>query len=352
MSSSSIPPDVIGKLREGLVAFKKDPEAKDILGSKDEVLARFKPTFGKSHLPDLTEEEFKSFLLFENNHHWSGLHRQSTRICEDMTKLRAVLAKLVDESLPLENRLNDAEAEIKGMGKAIITAILIVAYPDRYGVWNRQSEATMTHLGIFPSFERGESFGSRYLKVNGILSTVREDLGVDFWTLDGLWWHMDKNEPATGEEPGEDEFRDSEDSDGPTFGLERHLHEFMRDNWHQLDLAQEWGIYSEPGDEEAGYEYVCDVGRIDLLARHKSEPRWLVIELKRNQTSDQTVGQVLRYIGWIRQHLAVDGEQVEGLVIAHKADEPIKYALSAVPDVKLKLYEVEFRLMNPSGLLN
>lgn len=155
MSVSSIAPDVIGKLREGLVAFQKDPEAKDMLGSRDEVLARFQPTFDKSHLPGLTEDEFRSFLLFENNRHWSGLHRQSTRICEDMPKLRSVLIELVDESLPLKDRLNDAESEIKGMGKAIITAILTVAYPDRYGVWNRQSEATMTHLGIFPSFERG-----------------------------------------------------------------------------------------------------------------------------------------------------------------------------------------------------
>jgi hypothetical protein len=35
---------------------------------------------------------------------------------------------------------------------------------------------------------------------------------------------------------------------------------------------------------------------------------------------------------------------VEGLVIAHEADESIRYALSALPSVRLQLYEVEFRL--------
>ena len=37
-------------------------------------------------------------------------------------------------------------------------------------------------------------------------------------------------------------------------------------------------------------------------------------------------------------------ETVEGLVIAHEADESIRYALAAVPRASIQLYEVEFRL--------
>lgn len=48
--------------------------------------------------------------------------------------------------------------------------------------------------------------------------------------------------------------------------------------------------------------------------------------------------------GWVKKDLAQAGERVEGLVIAREADESIEYALSAVPDVRLQLYEVEFRL--------
>ena len=69
-----------------------------------------------------------------------------------------------------------------------------------------------------------------------------------------------------------------------------------------------------------------------------------MIELKRNQSSDATVGQVLRYMGWVKKQMAEAGETVEGLVIAHKADDQIRFALSAVQGVELKLYEVEFRL--------
>ncbi|MBW2103232.1 MAG: DUF1016 family protein [Deltaproteobacteria bacterium] len=80
-------------------------------------------------------------------------------------------------------------------------------------------------------------------------------------------------------------------------------------------------------------------------------PVTLVVELKRNQTSDQTVGQLLRYIGWVKQHLAEDGDEVHGLIICHEADNALHYALSTVPDVELRLYEVEFHLKKPEVIL-
>lgn len=86
------------------------------------------------------------------------------------------------------------------------------------------------------------------------------------------------------------------------------------------------------------------MGEIDILAKHKSEPRYLVIELKRNKTSDRVVGQILRYIGWARQELAEGDETVEGLIIAHEVDEKLEYALYATSDIKHMLYTVDFSL--------
>ncbi len=136
--------------------------------------------------------------------------------------------------------------------------------------------------------------------------------------------------------------------EGARFGLERHLQDFLRDNWEQTELGKEWALYGEPGDDYPGYEYQTDVGRIDLLARHKIDPRWLVIELKRGQTSDQTVGQVLRYMGWVNHHLAEPGDTVEGLIVARELTGSL-YALEMQPAVAPNLYEVEFRL-TPSSL--
>ncbi len=74
------------------------------------------------------------------------------------------------------------------------------------------------------------------------------------------------------------------------------------------------------------------------------------MELKRGQTGDQTVGQLLRYMGWVKNKLAGPGESVEGLVIAHDVDDSIRYALSVTTNVDVQLYEVKFSLTSSSPL--
>ncbi len=90
------------------------------------------------------------------------------------------------------------------------------------------------------------------------------------------------------------------------------------------------------------------MGRIDLLALSRRKgTRWLVVELKRDQTSGSTVGKVLRYMGWVKENLAQEGHMVEGLIIAHEADDKLHYVLKTVPDVHLMLDDVEFHLKTP-----
>lgn len=136
------------------------------------------------------------------------------------------------------------------------------------------------------------------------------------------------------------------------FGLERRHHDFLRDNWNKTELGKEWELYSEQGEPEAGYDYPTDIGRIDLLTKHRREPRRLMVELKRAQSSNDTVGQVLRYMGWVRKHLAASGDDVEGLILAHEADESLRYAISEVPKIKFLIYEVSFRLRVDSSRAN
>jgi RecB family endonuclease NucS len=92
------------------------------------------------------------------------------------------------------------------------------------------------------------------------------------------------------------------------------------------------------------------VGRIVLLAKHKKEGRWLVIELKLGQSIDQTIGQLSRYIGWVKQHLSGKDELVQGMIISRQVDSALQYAVQAVPNVDLQLYEVQFRLKPASTL--
>jgi hypothetical protein len=350
-------PEAVAKLRSLLAEMKKTKLWEEIVEPRDQVLAKFQPLFASSHLPSLTEDEFRPFLYDYENHHWSGLHRQSNRLCQDIPKLRLALLTLLDESQPIQHRLDAVAGTIKGFGKATITAVLHVAYPSKYGVWNNTSEAGLVELGIYPEFERAESFGSCYVKINSVLNDLASALSIDLWTLDALWWMLQKGESlpagvAQPMTPGVPITPLPDSSGSPTsnvhvFGLERHLHDFLYYNWDKIDLGVEWAIYRTPADEDKGYEFACPVGRIDILAKHRKAKKWLVVELKRNETTDSVVGQALRYMGWIRHHLAETGDEVQGLIIAHEYDDALRYAVSSVPNLDFQIYEVEFRLRLP-----
>jgi hypothetical protein len=338
--------EVQGRLRAIKTAAFDRKLILEMIDARDQVLSRYSPSFQPGAIADLEEEVLRSFLYFENNCHWTGLNRQVNRICADMPRTRLALADLVDEQQAIETRMAKS-LEIVGMGKAIITAILHVAYPNKYGVWNTTSDVALVELGLMPELGRGASFGERYAAINGVLLKLAECLEVDLWTLDGLWWAIEM--PDDEVEAVEDGIVAYERGAIPqpgrrTFLLERHLQDYLFDNWGTSGLAGDWVLFTRDGEPDAGYEFPTVIGRIDLLARHIREPRWLVIELKRHSSSDQAVGQVLRYIGWIRAHVAEPGDTVEGLIIAGAGDAKLHYAVSAVPDLTFMAYEVEFKL--------
>ena len=320
--------------------IKKDDEIWNVVNARDEVLGRFQPIFSKDHLPMLTEQEFHDFLLFRNNHHWSALQKNVVANCADMDLLRDTLLNLIDETEPIEVRIDHALNTVQGMGKAISTAILLVTFPDKYGVWNRVSEGGLKALDLWPAFERGLSMGERYSRINEILLKLGKDLNTDLWTLDALWWKILK---AYDPELGRSSIS-NEPSPSMAFGIERCLQTFLAANWEKIALGENWKIFGEPGDDEYGVEYPCGAGRIDILAQHKDETQWLVIELKRDQTDDVTVGQVLRYMGWVKSKLAEPEEKVSGLIIARQPEENLQYALSAIENVDFQIYEIDFRL--------
>lgn len=337
----------LGRLRSAKAEMLDRNDIHEIIEAKEKVLARYRPAFLPGAVGAIDEDVLRSFLYFENNCHWSGLNRQVNRVCADMPRTRAALSELVDETRPIADRMQ-AVTEIKGMGKGIITAILLVAYPETYGVWNNTSHDGLQELGLLPIWPRGASFGTRYAAVNEVLVHLAQLLDIDLWTLDTIWWflHPNTNDETTDLSsilPSEGEAT-TPASRTTRFTLERHLHDYMFDNWDMLDVANEWDLFVRDGEPDAGYEFRTPIGRIDLLARHKREPRWLVIELKREKSSDAVVGQVLRYMGWVRAHLAENGETVEGLIVATEGDSSLHYALSAIPAVNFKSYEVEFRL--------
>lgn len=137
---------------------------------------------------------------------------------------------------------------------------------------------------------------------------------------------------------------DPDVEDPVAFAMEKHLEEFLVRNWLQTTLSNDFEIL-EDGEETIGQQFPTDVGPIDILAISRDKSRLLVIELKRGRASDVVVGQLLRYMGFVKGKVAEPHQTVEGLVIALQNDAKLRWALSAVPNVRFLRYQINFNLI-------
>ena len=132
--------------------------------------------------------------------------------------------------------------------------------------------------------------------------------------------------------------------DPSAFAMEKHLEEFLIQNWTQSELALEYDILEEDG-ELVGQQYPTDTGAIDIFAISKDKKILLVIELKKGRASDVVVGQILRYMGYVQEELAEAEQQVRGIVIALEDDQRLRRALAMVQSVDFYRYQISFKLI-------
>ena len=84
--------------------------------------------------------------------------------------------------------------------------------------------------------------------------------------------------------------------DPSIFALEKHLEEFLVQNWKNTKLGKTYDIYEEDG-EQIGRQYPADSDYIDILAISKDKKELLVVELKKGRASYSVVGQIQNYMG-------------------------------------------------------
>ena len=209
----------VAKLKRVLQwASEADEDYRHIIRSRDAALARYRPVFLRSHLPDLTPDELSGFLRYTNNCHWTNLARRGDGMLADMPRTRAGIDELLDDATPIEDRINQALPKVSGLGHNIATAILLVAHPDKYGVWNGTSaKALKDKLGLWPSSPHGEGKGGRYVALNRLFKRLAKDISLDLWALDALFWSVHKYAPATGFDAG----RTGQGAIGAAFGALR-----------------------------------------------------------------------------------------------------------------------------------
>jgi restriction system protein len=128
------------------------------------------------------------------------------------------------------------------------------------------------------------------------------------------------------------------------FVLEKYLEEFIVSNFNAI-FNKKLRIYVDAeGNDGQQYSISKDIGTIDILAVEQASNSFVVIELKRGRSSDRVVGQILRYMGWVKQKLCTDGQAVKGLIICRDPDPRLSYALTMVKDVEVRYYSVSFTL--------
>ena len=115
---------------------------------------------------------------------------------------------------------------------------------------------------------------------------------------------------------------------------EQYLQDLLVEQWDTLP----WGEELEYLDRQVE----CGtLGTLDILARDRSTGEYVVIELKRHQGDDEVVGQVSRYMSWIKKQRADhEGVGVRGVIVAHEATERLRSAVS--PHQNIGLYTYQF----------
>ncbi len=181
LAMSQIPKDQIAKLREAT------PNVMALRLQELEVTQYFGVIFGPAAVPTMTKQDMTGFLSFKQNKRWREISKED--VTANMEALRAAIGCLVDESLPIAERLNRLEPgrgdlAVPHLGKAKLTPILLVSHPKQYGVWNDYSERALSGMGLMPEFAAGSRLGDQYGRINDVLVGLASEYRVSLWWLD------------------------------------------------------------------------------------------------------------------------------------------------------------------------
>jgi RecB family endonuclease NucS len=97
-----------------------------------------------------------------------------------------------------------------------------------------------------------------------------------------------------------------------------------------------------------GRQYPTDIGTIDLLCIDKDQT-FVIIEIKKEKGSDKTIGQITRYMGWVKQNLA-NNQEVRGIIVVHEVDKRLEYSASVLSNVEIKYYKIDLKFIQKQEL--
>ena len=147
-----------------------------------------------------------------------------------------------------------------------------------------------------------------------------------------------RSEPAA--EIDEEDDIDVEGAGSRKFAFERDLQNYLVKNLSLLEPNLQ--LYEDEDGQFNGIEFPVGQRYIDILAVG-SDGAFVVIELKVSRAYDRVIGQLLRYMGWIKENVANE-MPVRGIIVASEISRDLKLAASLVENVKLVEYEISFSM--------
>jgi hypothetical protein len=151
-------------------------------------------------------------------------------------------------------------------------------------------------------------------------------------------------DPTSDQTPIYDKLNGDGDGDGGViegseFAYERDLQNFLAKNLSLI--SPNLSLYEEEGI--SGVEFPVGNRRIDILAVDDNLD-YVVIELKVSKGYDRVVGQLLRYISWIRKYHAEPNQNVRGVIVAREISEDLLLACSETRNIELYEYGLSINL--------
>lgn len=264
-----------------------------------------------------------------------------------------MLLYLLNESIPIEERFfnvvcSSGNKYIDGVGKALASGFLIDYDLHKYCIWNNKTEMGFNVLGWKKPYQSGDNEGIKYVNVLEQLKKLRDNIGsglnYNYDDIDNfLHWIAaeDEGENAVKNLLGEGALTEA----GMVLEApeERFIQQLIDRNFNKIFESLNLQLYDRDPDQ-TGAQFNTPIGRMEFLAVDKNTEDFVVLELKIGKVYDGTIGQILRYMGYVKKELAGD-KNVRGIILGEDMDDKAKYALSLVPTIEFKTYKLNIQVI-------
>jgi hypothetical protein len=204
-------------------------------------------------------------------------------------------------------------------------------YKNRFGGWRKALEAFIAYVNANDSED------------NNSAESINPQEKVQFQPAPLANSHeniMEQHLPLPSS--GGNKAEKPQDPQLGVFGYEKNLEDAIIYNLEEGTALFGLPLKIWQTEKQYGRQYCMGkAGRADILAVNTENGDWYVIELKKGRGDDEIVGQVSRYMGWVIENLAEDGQNVCGFICTKEASPKLELAAKANPQIRLFNYGLQ-----------